>query len=216
MDKINEIQIYINGRKWRVIQPILLIQAFACLEESYIKYDTKFPQTLEEAWDCANSGMVVRRSKDYFDESQGDLKKIIPRDRLNKYRRDVILRTLGKFDELRNKDKLKGIGITTFTKLLHRFFQGNFPLIDSTITKLYNDGKDTTDKGKLKIIKKIMKEYEKNKVELEKLEQYLKRQEVNLTTLRIFDILIWIKAKIFIDSHDAGKLCEGWFFEEIS
>lgn len=212
---MNEIQITIKGEKCIVKHPVELIKAFVCFDKSYAEYDTKFPRTYEGAWKCAKGGMGARSgtSDSEVNESLDNL----ARESLSisdRYNREKISEILTKFKELRKEGKLTGIGITNFTKIVHRLSKGNFPLIDSTITKLYRDGKDTSGERKIKVLEQILDDFEKRKEQLEKLKQCLKEEQISLTALRIFDILLWVKAKIS-SSPDFEKIREIWFLREV-
>jgi len=212
---MNEIQITIKGakgEKWIVKHPVELIKAFVCLEESYVEYDIKVPEKYKDAWDCAKKGMRARSPTPGKDlkEFWKKLENKIPRDTLEKR---GWKETWNDFKKCKDDHKVR-IGITGFTKLIHRFNPENIPLIDTTVAYLYTDKKQTDDDEKIKVLELIMNDFEKNKKALKKLGECLKNKGINLTPLRIFDILLWVKAKIFLDSKDSKKLKQDWFFEK--
>jgi len=194
-------KIQINNKSYEISEVVSVIKTFLIIDPSYENYDC--PTISKENWleDCislANKGMRARIS-------WKKVKLGLDRDRIKELIDKVPQKvTLEDCDEeaLRNLDilfsyfiQVKGFANATITKFLHKRFPELIPIVDSLVGKVYFADKYRRSNidSLMNVIEAIRKDFIKNEPELEKIRMELEKQEISLTTLRIFDIFLWIK-----------------------
>jgi len=211
------IKLIINKNEYCIENPLLIIKTFCVLDPSYKKYDSKKLGDdiwLEKAIEFSNQGMRARISGEEkrkiiekqleLDEKIKELKIFEDKNLLDKNNEEIEkLRELFKIFE-----NIKGVKNAKMTKILHKKFPNLIPVVDSIIAKKVYCRKNKSIDDLIEIIKEIKKDYKKNIIFLEKLKFNLKKENVNLSLLRIFDIMLWMKGQC-PKQKIIGGVCDG-------
>lgn len=193
------ISLTINGDKYCIKYPDVLITALTLIDPFYEKYDKPEAENVEEAISRANKGMGTRiqikgpEKKLNDEEIEARNRKIENlREKIkDKEPGDLIKTVETQWDKWKDKKK-RGIGFVQLTKVLHKLFPRKCPMVDNSIAEqLYGTSSE-------ECLQKIYDDFEKNEKE-EKIKnvksQLPEELQKHLTPLRIFDILLWLIAK---------------------
>ncbi len=192
----------INNKEYCIENPLLIIKTFCVLDPSYKKYDSKKLEDeiwLEKAIEFSNKGMRARIS----DEEKREIRRKKVEEKIKELEisgdKNLLDQNNEEIEKLKELFKIfeniKGIKNAKMTKILHKKFPNLIPVVDSIIAKKVYLKKNKSIDDLIEIIKEIKKDYKKNVNFLENLKFNLKKEHRDLSLLRIFDIILWMKGQ---------------------
>ena len=210
-------KLIINNKEYCIENPLLIIKTFCVLDPSYKKYDSiKLGNEiwLEKTIGLSNQGMRARisgKEKGKIIEKQLELNKKIEELKISGDENllDKNNEEIEKLKELfKIFENIKGVKNAKATKILHKKFPNLIPIVDSIIAEKVYCKKNKNMDDLIEIIKEIKKDYKKNVNFLEDLKFNLKKENMNLSLLRIFDIILWMNGQ---DSEQKiiEEICDG-------
>ena len=205
---------------FKVSNPLWLIEAYCFQSDFYSNYDLLSVKTIKDVNErITNVNKIGARIKiEVLDKCQTVL-KTKKKIRLFKYSLDSFMC----LNERKRKDyirefstdvvidllRIKGIGFSKITKILHTLYPEIIPMIDNPLQQFYRS--QINHKWSVKEPDKIFIDYYNNFLEentrknLKTVYKQLKTNQVTgLTKLRVFDILCWsyLKSKKLKDDYN--------------
>jgi hypothetical protein len=192
-------EIVINDQAYIALDPIVIIKTFIVTDISYDKYDSK--DICEESWleDCirlANKGMRARIKKELILANKNKIESYAKNIPSNLNIENASKNIFGALRKIFSSINSKGTRNAKITKVLHKRFPNLIPIVDNIVGKVYFKGEYRGDDitTLLDVIKKIRQDFIRNKDLLNNIKFELKKEGIgNLTSLRIFDGLLWAK-----------------------
>lgn len=186
-----------KGKPFKINNPLTLIEAYCIQQDFYKNYDHLKNKTIE---DVNQIGAQVRRPS-ILNEANGvvtrpeELKLLqLNIDELLEKPDNTKKEYIGDFSKaIEELIEVKGIELSTATKIYHTLHPEIIPMIDSLLQGEYMRVKGIT-RRQLSFDKLFIDYYETfkdNKKNIDKLYEQLSSQQLRLTKVRIFDIIWW-------------------------
>lgn len=188
--------------QFEVPNPIALIEAFCFQSDFYSSYDIIKDKKIDEVNRIGaridldllpRCDEIVKKTKN-LRIFHCDLDKFLAKSL------DLRRSYIDEFDDkvinelLKVKEGKQSVGLSKATKLLHTFYPGIIPILDNQLQKLYHSEIDRKWKpGKSQIFSDYYENFrtQENQQNLGDISEKLSKNHLNLTKVRIFDILWW-------------------------
>ena len=198
-------KVIINEESYSISNPTDIIKSFILTDPSYEKYDCgeddECDWWVEEYIHLANSGM---RSRISWEKIGKQLNRDEIEKRTGKIPSDTSLEDCSREDIGHLRDlfsyflDIEGLAKSTTTKILHKRFPKLIPVVDSLVERLYFGNNKRGIKRLMKVILKIREDISnsENKKLFKGIREELSPAIKNsISNVRIFDILLWMKAR---------------------
>lgn len=194
-EKESQMKFTLFGEVFKINNPLTLIEAYCIQNDFYRNYDLLENRTIK---DVNQIGAQVRRPS-ILDEANGVVNRYenlelleLNIDELLEKSDDTRNEYIGDFSNaIKNLTEVKGIGLSTATKIYHTLYPEIIPMIDKPLKEEYMRVKGITERqlSFRELFIDYYKTFKDNKENIDKLYGQLSSQR--LTKVRIFDIIWW-------------------------